>query len=122
MIAIVCLTNAFGLSLHLTAMSKTLKIFIVYLLGCFFSVASLEIEIFDYDNSLFDTYDSHVKIDSKVKPRILNVEFDKFDSPEIILLTYCDPFVADDPLPRVPRSSNYFYRPKLFLIKSSLLI
>ena len=103
-------------------MSKTWKIVSASCLVFLFSVATLEIDIFDYDNTFFDNYDSYVKIDSKVTQRILHVEFDRLASPEIILLTYSDNFVITDSFPSEPRSSNYFYRPKLFLIKSSFLI
>ena len=103
-------------------MSKNWKIIAASCLCLLFSVATLEIDIFDNGNNFFDNYDSHVKIDSKVTQRILHVEFDRLASPEIILLTYSDVFVIADSFPNEPRSSNYFYRPKLFLIKSSFLI
>ncbi len=103
-------------------MSKNKRLVIASLFGFFFSVATLEIDIFDYDNTFLDTYDSYVKIDCKATNRILTVDFDRFASPEIILQAYCDLGVIDVTYPEEPRSSNYFYRPKLFLINSSLLI
>ncbi len=103
-------------------MSKTSKIIIAGLLGIFFSVATLEIDVLDYDNTFFDNYDSYVKIDSRVTQWILIVEFGRFTSPEIIPLAYDDSRVIARCFSKEPRSSDYFYRPKLFLIKSSLVI
>ena len=103
-------------------MSKTSKIVIAGLLGFFFSVATLEIDIQDYDNTFFDNYDSYVKVDCKVTQRILIVELDRFTSPEIIPLAYDDSRAIARCISKGPRSSDYFYRPKLFLIKSSLVI
>ncbi len=103
-------------------MSKTSKIVIAGLLGFFFSVATLEIDIQDYDNTFFDNYDSYVKVDCKLTQRILIVELDRFTSPEIIPLTYNDSHAHIVCRSNEPRTSNYFYRPKLFLITSSLLI
>lgn len=103
-------------------MSKNKRLVIASLFGFFFSVATLEIDIFDYDNTFFDAYDSYVKIDSKATQRILTLDFERLASPEIIAWTYSDSSVIEVASPKEPRSSNYFYRPKLFLIKSSLLI
>lgn len=103
-------------------MSKNSKIIAASCLCFFFCVATLEIDIFDYDNTFFDNYDSYVKIESKVTHRLHNVEFDRLASPEIILLTYDDLFIIADFFPGEPRSFNHFYRPKLFLINSSFLI
>ena len=103
-------------------MSKTKRFITASLFGFFFSVATLEIDIFDYDNTFLDTYDSYVKIDCKTTQRVLTIDFDRFASPEIILPTYCDSDAVEVSYPEEPRSSNYFYRPKLFLIKSSFLI
>lgn len=82
----------------------------------------LEIDVFDHDNTFFDNFDSYTKIDSKVTHKVLDVEFDRFATPEIILPVYIASSANIVVFPDEPRSSNYFYRPKLFLIKSSLLI
>ncbi|NOT74929.1 MAG: hypothetical protein HOP08_08365 [Cyclobacteriaceae bacterium] len=103
-------------------MKKESKIVIAALLGIFFSMATLEVDIFDYENDFFDTYDSFVKIDSKVTQRIFHVEFAKIVSAEIIRPVFVASHFAKT-LPRTePLSSNYFYRPKLFLLKSTFLI
>ena len=103
-------------------MSQAPKIFLSALLGFFFSVAMLEVDVFDYENTFLDSYDSYVKLDSKLTHKILDVEFDRFASPEIVLPVYVPSSIEINSFPEEPRSSNYFYRPKLFLIKSSLLI
>ncbi len=103
-------------------MSKTSKIVLASLLGIFFSVATLEIDIFDYENDFFDTYDSFVKIDSKLTQRILDVQFTKIITTEIVRSTHFAIDFFTTTRHKEPRSSNYFYRPKLFLIKSSFLI
>jgi|GEM_PF-3927591 len=101
-------------------MSKTSKIAITGLLGFLFSVATLEIDVLDYDNTFFDTYDSYVNVDGNAMQRILMVGSGPFTSHEIIPLTYPPARIAGRP--GQPRASDYFYRPKLFLITSSLLI
>ena len=103
-------------------MLKAYKILLACFLGFFFCIATFEVDVFGYDNTFFDTYDSYVKMDSKVVQQILNIEFDRFAFSEIILFSYNDSPVITVLFSREPRSANYFYRPKLFLIKSSFII
>lgn len=44
-------------------MPRRLKIFLM-LTGVFFVCSSLEIDVFDYDNTFFDSYDTYVHTDS----------------------------------------------------------
>jgi hypothetical protein len=78
--------------------------------------------VFGYDNTFFDAYDSYTKLDNKVVQPVLNIEFDRFVLPEIVQHSFEDSALIATPFPQEPRLSNYFYRPKLFLIKSSFLI
>jgi len=103
-------------------MVKSLRIVLVALLAFFFSAATLEIDVFDYENDFLDTYDTFVKVDSKITQRILHVEFEGVASSEIIQLINIDLDHVTITSPNEPRSSNFFYRPKLYLVKSSFLI
>lgn len=101
---------------------KAYKILFACLLGFFFCLATFEVDVSGYDNTFFDTYDSYVKMDSKVLQQILSIEFDRFAFPETILLYYRNSPLITVLFSGEPRSSNYFYRPKLFLVKSSFII
>ena len=102
-------------------MVKILKIVSTVCLAAIFSVAALEIDVFDYDNTFFDTYDTYVNGDSKAVQHIPSLEFNECAPPEVIPFTYYAPQIEVH-LPKEPRSIGYFYRPKLFLVQSSLLI
>ena len=103
-------------------MKKKIKIIVIALVGIFFSIATLEIDIFDYDNSFFDNYDSYVKVDNKVAQRVLQVEFNKLPAPEIILPLFCSSNCIQSPTLNEERLFLHPYKRKLFLVKSSLLI
>ncbi len=92
------------------------------MLSLFFSVAMLEIDVFEDNNTFFDEYDSCLKFDHKLAHKILDFEFDRLALPELVLPLYTSSFVKIASFRAIPHSSNYFYRPKLFLVKSSLLI
>lgn len=85
-------------------------------------MATLEIEVFDFENEFFDNYDSIIKVDSKLTQRILHIEFDAVPCTDIIQLTVIARNFATVLFLNEPRSSDFFYHPKLFLLTSSLLI
>jgi hypothetical protein len=98
------------------------RVLLACFFGFFFCIATFEVDVFEYDNTFFDTYDSYVKLDSKVIQEVFSIDFDRLTFPEFDLYSFSDSVATKRVLTREPRSSNYFYRSKLFLIKSSLLI
>ena len=103
-------------------MPNTIRITIVAIVGFLFSIATLEIDVFDYDNTFFDTYDSYVHVDNEVSPQSSGVELDcvAFSAISASLL-----FSLIVKIPIVYKDCSLPFRPhkrKLYLIKSSLLI
>jgi|SRR6476660_7346594 len=102
-------------------MQKHLKIILIAVLGIFFSVATLEIDAFGYDNTFFDTYDSYLHVDNQVLQHHTQIEHGCIDCPEIIRSPN-SPFIKS-----ASRNDAYFLssrlqKRKLYLSKSSLLI
>jgi hypothetical protein len=99
---------------------KMIKIILIALIGGFFSIAILEIDVFNYDNTFFDTYDSYIKIDNGVTLPVIQVKSIKLAAKIYPSFTLCD-----IKLPRIFNDRRLLLQPykrKLFLVKSSLLI
>src|SRR3977135_3904138 len=103
-------------------MPNSIRIIIVAIVGFLFSIATLEIDVFDYDNTFFDSYDSYVHVDNQVSPQGSSVEQDCVAFSEI---TPSSLFSLIVKIPTVYKGWSLPFRPhkrKLYLIKSSLLI
>src|SRR6267378_7581910 len=102
-------------------MPSILKILLITLVGFFFSIAILEIDVFDYDNTFFDAYDSYVQVDNQLFHQGGHVGQDCFALSQITLPPFC-PFIT---FPTKGEDSVLSVRPhkgKLYLTKSALLI
>jgi hypothetical protein len=102
-------------------MSKTVKIILIGVIGLFFSISTLEIDVFGYENTFFDTYDSYVQIDNPVLHQVKKADLVSFTFPGITP----PPFFSSVVLPpRVEESTLYpcSHKRKLYLAQSSLLI
>jgi len=102
-------------------MSRLFKILTIAIIGTFFSLATLEIDVFDFGNTFFDTYDFYVQADNQVPPQFNQVGLGNIILPErtslivpvstIIRLNY-----------QVSSLLTSRYKRKLYIAQSSLLI
>jgi len=102
-------------------MQKSLKIVLIAFTGFFFSIATLEIDAFGYDNIFFDTYDAYVHVD-----------YQGLHDDSVIDDNSCTYSEAQQPIiyPSIISVSSYeesfssvrLYSRKLYLTQSSLLI
>jgi hypothetical protein len=102
-------------------MSKTLKIILIGVIGLFFSISTLEINVFGYENTFFDTYDSYVQVDNPVLHQVKKADLVSFTFPGITP----PPFFSSVVLPPKVEESTLppcSHKRKLYLVQSSLLI
>lgn len=112
-------------SLLLWCVIKFLKIAFAFLIGVFFTIATLEIDVCGYDNTFLDPYDSYLQVDSQsIQSSDESGIQNGIESPEKFSISsslYCTigplcafniVVISDLPLPKR----------KLYLVKSSLLI
>ena len=102
-------------------MSRTFKIILIALLGFFFSIATLEIDVFGYDNTFFDTYDSYLPVYNQVLHQVNTADQDSFTFLEVtpspfFVFIFLQSSFDESSLCQHP------YKGKLYLVKSSLLI
>jgi hypothetical protein len=102
-------------------MSKTFKIISIGLFGFFFSIATLEIDVFGYDNTFFDSYDSYIQVDNQVLNPDTKADLDSFTFPEVTPSPFFDSALL---LFEYEASSlpPFRYKRKLYIVQSSLLI
>src|SRR6267154_3069490 len=102
-------------------MEKHLKIFLIAVIGFFFSLATLEIDAFGYDNTFFDAYDSYVHVDNQTLHHASKIDLGCFVCPEIIQSPVSPPIIL---ISKYEGSflSLRFQKRKLYLTQSSLLI
>ena len=102
-------------------MPKTFKIILVALVGFFFSIATLEIDVFGYDNTFFDTYDSYIQVDNQVLNQDTKADLDSFNFPDATPSPFFNSVIR--PSEHVASSlPPFLYKRKLYIVQSSLLI
>ncbi len=102
-------------------MRNNIRVIVVAVVGLFFSIATLEIDVFDYDNTFFDTYDSYVQVDNQVSHQGSDIG-QSFLAFSEITPSLCYSIIK---MPIACKDQSLPFRPhkrKLYLIKSSLLI
>ncbi|SRR5260221_3513314 len=102
-------------------MQKYLKIVLIAVVGFFFSIATLEIDAFGYDNTFFDAYDSYVHVDNQTLHHASKIDQGCFAYPGIIQSSVSSASIL------ISHYEGYFLSPwpqkrKLYLAQSSLLI
>lgn len=102
-------------------MQKHLKIVLIAIIGLFFSIATLEIDTFGYDNTFFDAYDSYVHVDNEVLHHDSKLDQSYFAYLEVIQLPATPSIIL------TAKQKGYFlcprvHRRQLYLTQSSLLI
>ncbi len=102
-------------------MSKLAKIILVAAVGFFFSIATLEIDFPDYDNTFFDSYDFYLQADNLLSHPGGDVDQDCF-APSAMAPSWSPISVTLPARCEVSHSKVYPHKRKLYLIKSSLLI
>jgi hypothetical protein len=102
-------------------MQKRPKIVWIAVIGFFFSIATLEIDAFGYDNTFFDAYDSYVHVDNQPLYHASKIDQGCFTCPGIIQSSVSPASIL------ISCYEGYFLSPwhqkrKLYLTQSSLLI
>ena len=113
------------LCLLLQCVTNVLKITFPCLIGVFFTIATLEIDVCGYDNTFLDPYDSYLQVDTQsiLSSDKVNTQDGNDSSGEIY--RSCSRVVTDGSLfifIKVVISDPRSRKRKLYLTKSSLLI
>jgi hypothetical protein len=101
-------------------MSRLFKIILIAIVGTFFSLATLEIDVFGFDNTFFDTYDLYVQADNPVSPQFNQVDLGNIILPRTSLIVPFTTVIGS----RYQVSSLLAcrYKRKLYIAQSTLLI
>ena len=102
-------------------MQKHFKIVLIAVIGFFFSIATLEIDLLGYDNTFFDAYDSYAHVDNQTLHHASKIDQGCFACSEVIQSPVSPSVIL------ISKYEGYFLprrlqKRKLYLTQSLLLI